>query len=199
MLKFLKLLPYLLIVFLFFRISYLNKQNIRLKNKTATLEENLKKKTIIYKDRIIFKEREVTGTNIKQEAFYIPSEGKVEILNPKDDVQYDLTLIDKMFNKVIKQEDGTILLIKNKGFSIAPEVSIMLSNELEVGGQLKLLYWSRYSSGIGFSDKQTLYGYVSRNISDIFNFTKNTSIQLAVGKNFKEQETRFLLGVNVRL
>ena len=199
MLKFLKLLPYLLIVFLFFRISYLNKQNIRLKNKTATLEENLKKKTIIYKDKIIFKEREVTGVNIKQETFYIPSEGKVEILNPKDDEQYDLTLIDKMFNKVIKQEDGTILLIKNKGFSIAPEVSIMLSNELEVGGQLKLLYWSRYSSGIGFSDKQTLYGYISRNISDIFNFTKNTSIQLAVGKNFKEQETRFLLGVNVRL
>lgn len=199
MLKFLKLLPYLLIVFLFFRISYLNKQNIRLKNKTATLEENLKKKTIIYKDKIIFKEREVTGTNIKQETFYIPSEGKVEILNPKDDEQYDLTLIDKMFNKVIKQEDGTILLIKNKGFSIAPEVSIMLSNELEVGGQLKLLYWSRYSSGIGFSDKQTLYGYISRNISDTFNFTKNTSIQLAVGKNFKEQETRFLLGVNVRL
>lgn len=199
MLKFLKLLPYLLIVFLFFRISYLNKQNIRLKNKTATLEENLKKKTIIYKDKIIFKEREVTGTNIKQETFYIPSEGKVEILNPKDDEQYDLTLIDKMFNKVIKQEDGTILLIKNKGFSIAPEVSIMLSNELEVGGQLKLLYWSRYSSGIGFSDKQTLYGYISRNISDIFNFTKNTSIQLAIGKNFKEQETRFLLGVNVRL
>ena len=199
MLKFLKLLPYLLIVFLFFRISYLNKQNIRIKNKTATLEENLKKKTIIYKDKIIFKEREVTGTNIKQETFYIPSEGKVEILNPKDDEQYDLTLIDKMFNKVIKQEDGTILLIKNKGFSIAPEVSIMLSNELEVGGQLKLLYWSRYSSGIGFSDKQTLYGYISRNISDIFNFTKNTSIQLAVGKNFKEQETRFLLGVNVRL
>lgn len=199
MLKFLKLLPYLLIVFLFFRISYLNKQNIRLKNKTATLEENLKKKTIIYKDKIIFKEREVTGTNIKQETFYIPSEGKVEILNPKDDEQYDLTLIDKMFNKVIKQEDGTILLVKNKGFSIAPEVSIMLSNELEVGGQLKLLYWSRYSSGVGFSDKQTLYGYVSRNISDIFNFTKNTSIQLAIGKNFKEQETRFLLGVNVRL
>ena len=199
MLKFLKLLPYLLIVFLFFRISYLNKQNIRLKNKTATLEENLKKKTIIYKDKIIFKEREITGTNIKQETFYIPSEGKVEILNPKDDEQYDLTLIDKIFNKVIKQEDGTILLIKNKGFSIAPEVSIMLSNELEVGGQLKLLYWSRYSSGIGFSDKQTLYGYISRNISDIFNFTKNTSIQLAVGKNFKEQETRFLLGVNVRL
>lgn len=199
MLKFLKLLPYLLIVFLFFRISYLNKQNTRLKNKTATLEENLKKKTIIYKDKIIFKEREVTGTNIKQETFYIPSEGKVEILNPKDNVDYDLTVIDKMFNKVIKQEDGTILLIKNKGFSIAPEVSIMLSSELEVGGQLKLLYWSRYSSGVGFSDKQTLYGYISRNISDIFNFTKNTSIQLAVGKNFKEQETRFLLGVNVRL
>ena len=67
------------------------------------------------------------------------------------------------------------------------------------GGQLKLLYWGRYSTGVGFTHEQTLYGFASRNISDVFNFTKNTSLQLAVGKNFKEQETKFLLGVSIRL
>lgn len=199
--KYIKFLSYLLIIFLFIRVSYLNKQNIILKNKTATLEENLSKKTIIYKDKIIYKERikEATGTNIKQEAIYIPSEGKVEILTPEEGNKLDLSLIDRIFNKVIKQKDGSVILVQTKGFTIAPEVSIMLSSELEIGGQLKLLYWSRYSSGVGFSDKQTLYGYIGRNVSDIFPFLYNSSIQLGVGKNFKKQETRFLMGVSVRL
>lgn len=197
--KYLKLIPYILLVFLFFRVSYLNKQNIKLKNKTATLEENLSKQTIIYKDKIIYKEREVTGTNIKQETVYIPSEGKIEILTPIEGEKLKLDLIDKMFNKVIKQEDGTILLVKNKGFSIAPELSGMYSEEFELGGQLKLLYWNRYSSGIGFTHKQTLYGYISRNISDVVPFLYNSNIQFAIGKNLKEQETRFLIGLSVRL
>ncbi|MCM1260571.1 MAG: hypothetical protein NC222_06410 [Staphylococcus sp.] len=197
--KYIKFIPYLLIIFLFVRVSYLNKQNILLKNKTATLEKNLSKKTVIYKDKIIYKEREVSGTSIKQETVYIPSEGKVEILTPTDGNKLDLSLIDKVFNKVIKQEDGTIVLIQNRGFSLAPEISGMYSNEFELGLQIKILYWDRYSTGIGFTDKQTLYGFINRNISDIFNFTKNTNLQFAIGKNFKEQETRFLIGVSVRL
>lgn len=200
--KYLKLIPYILLVFCLFRIVYLNKQNTKLKNKTATLEENLSKQVVIYKDKIIYKERvnsEISGTSIKQETVYIPQEGKVEILTPEQGKDVDLSFFDKTFNKVIKQDDGTIVLIKNKGFSIAPELSIMASDKLEVGGQLKLLYWGRYSTGIGFTHEQTLYGFASRNISDVFNFTKNTSLQLAVGKNFKEQETKFLLGVSIRL
>lgn len=199
MLKYIKLLPYLLIIFLFVRVSYLNKQNVLLKNKTATLEENLSKKTIVYKDKIIYKEREITGTNIKQETVYIPSEGKVEILTPTEGNKLDLSLIDKVFNKVIKQDDGTVILVQNRGFSFAPEIAGLYSNEFELGLQLKLIYWNRYSAGTGFTDKETLYGYINRNISDIFPFLKNTNLQFAIGKNFKEQETRFLIGVSVRL
>ena len=200
--KYLKLIPYILILFLVCRVVYLDRQNTKLKNQTATLEENLSKQTIIYKDKIIYKERtgnEATGVNINQETVYIPSEGKVEILTPEEGKDIDLSLYDKLFNKIIKQEDGTILLIKNRGFSLAPELAGMYSSEFELGGQLKLLYWSRYSAGIGFTDKQTLYGYVGRNISDVTPFLKNTSVQAAIGKNFKEQETRFLLGINIRL
>ena len=200
--KYLKLIPYILLVFCLFRIVYLDRQNTKLKNKTATLEENLSKQVVIYKDKIIYKERvqnEISGTSIKQETVYIPQEGKVEILTPEQGKDVDLSFFDKTFNKVIKQDDGTVVLIKNKGFSIAPELSIMASDKLEVGGQLKLLYWGRYSTGVGFTHEQTLYGFASRNISDVFNFTKNTSLQLAVGKNFKEQETKFLLGVGIRL
>ena len=200
--KYLKLIPYILLVFCLFRIIYLDRQNTKLKNKTATLEENLSKQVVIYKDKIIYKERvnnEISGTSVKQETVYIPQEGKVEILTPEQGKDVDLSFFDKTFNKVIKQDDGTIVLIKNKGFSIAPELSIMASDKLEVGGQLKLLYWGRYSTGVGFTHEQTLYGFASRNISDVFNFTKNTSLQLAVGKNFKEQETKFLLGVSIRL
>lgn len=200
--KYLKLVPYILLVFCLFRIVYLDRQNTKLKNKTATLEENLSKQVVIYKDKIIYKERvnnEISGTSVKQETVYIPQEGKVEILTPEQGKDVDLSFFDKTFNKVIKQDDGTIVLIKNKGFSIAPELSIMASDKLEVGGQLKLLYWGRYSTGVGFTHEQTLYGFASRNISDVFNFTKNTSLQLAVGKNFKEQETKFLLGVSIRL
>lgn len=197
--KYIKFIPYIIIIFLFCRIIYLDNQNTKLKNQTATLQENLSKQTIIYRDKIVYKEKEVSGTSVKQETVYIPSEGKIEILTPEEGKTVDLSIYDKLFNKIIKQEDGSILLIKNRGFSIAPEASIMLSNELEFGGQLKLLYWGRYSSGIGFTDKQTLYGYISRNISDVVPFLYNSNIQLAVGKNFKEQETRILAGVSVRL
>lgn len=197
--KYLKLIPYILILFLVCRVVYLDRQNTKLKNQTATLEENLSKQTIIYRDKIIYKEKEVSGTSVKQETIYIPSEGKIEILTPEEGKNIDLSWYDKFFNKIIKQEDGTILLIKNRGFSLAPELAGMYSSEFELGGQLKLLYWSRYSAGIGFTDKQTLYGYIGRNISDVTPFLKNTSVQAAIGKNFKEQETRFLLGINVRL
>ena len=197
--KYLKLIPYILILFLVCRVVYLDRQNTKLKNQTATLEENLSKQTIIYRDKIIYKEKEVSGTSVKQETVYIPSEGKIEILTPEEGKNIDLSWYDKLFNKIIKQEDGTILLIKNRGFSLAPELAGMYSSEFELGGQLKLLYWSRYSAGIGFTDKQTLYGYVGRNISDVTPFLKNTSVQAAIGKNFKEQETRFLLGINIRL
>lgn len=200
--KYLKLIPYLIIAFLLFRIVYLNKQNTLLIDKTATLEENLKNKTVIYKDKIIYKERvgsEVSGTEIKQETVYVPVDGKVEILTPEEGNKLDLNLIDKVFNHVIKQEDGSVILVKNKGFTLAPEVALLYSNKLEFGGQIKVFYWNRYNLGIGFTNEETLYGYASRNISDILPFLNNTSAQVGYGKDLDDRDTKILFGVSVRL
>ena len=199
--KFFKLIPYLIIVFLLFRIVYLNKQNTVLIDKNATLEENLKNKTIIYKDKIIYKERidTVSGTEVKQETVYIPIDGKIEILTPAEGNKLNLGTFDKLFNHIIKQEDGSIILVKDKGFTISPEVATLYSDKLELGLQLKLFYWSRYNFGAGITNNSVLYGYAARNISDILNFTKNTSIQAGLGKDLEEGNTKFLFGLSVRL
>ena len=197
----LKILPYVLIAFLLYRIVSLNKQNTILIDKTATLEENLKNKTIIYKDKIIYKERvdTVSGTEIKQETVYVPADGKIEILTPAEQEKLDLGILDKVFNHIIKQEDGSVILVKDKGFTIAPEVAALYSNKLELGFQLKVFYWSRYNTGIGITNEETLYGYISRNISDIIPFLKNSSAQVGYGKDLDDGNTKILFGVNVRL
>lgn len=197
--KFFKLVPYILIAFLLWRVVYLNKQNTTLIDKTATLEENLKNKTIIYKDKIVYKERVVSGTEVKQETVYVPIDGKIEILTPEEADTLDVKLIDKIFNHIIKQEDGSVILIKNKGFTVAPEVAALYSNKLELGLQAKIFYWDRYNAGLGITNNEIIYIYGSRNISDIFNFTQNTSAQVALGKDLKEGSTKILLGVNIRL
>lgn len=200
--KFFKLIPYLIIAFLLIRIVYLNKQNTVLIDKNATLEENLKNKTIIYKDKIIYKERigdSVTGTDIKQTTIYVPIDGKIEILTPAEGNKLNLGTFDKLFNHIIKQEDGSIILVKDKGFTISPEVAALYSDKLELGLQLKLFYWSRYNFGAGITNNSVLYGYASRNISDILNFTKNTSIQAGLGKDLDDGDTKFLFGLSVRL
>ena len=200
--KFFKLIPYLIIAFLLIRIVYLNKQNTVLIDKNATLEENLKNKTVIYKDKIIYKERigdSVIGTDIKQTTIYVPIDGKIEILTPAEGNKLNLGTFDKLFNHIIKQEDGSIILVKDKGFTISPEVAALYSDKLELGLQLKLFYWSRYNFGAGITNNSLLYGYASRNLSDILNFTKNTSIQPGLGKDLDDGDTKFLFGLSVRL
>lgn len=199
--KLFKLIPYLIIAFLLIRIVYLNKQNTLLIDKTATLEENLKNKTVIYKDKIIYKERvdTVSGTEVKQETVYIPVDGKIEILTPAEQEKLNLNILDKVFNHIIKQEDGSVILVKNKGFTLAPEVAALYSDKLELGLQVKVFYWDRYNLGAGITNNYVLYGYASRNISDILNFTKNTSAQVSFGKDLENGDTKFLFGVSVRL
>lgn len=197
--KILRILPYILIAFLLYRIVSLNKQNTILIDKTTTLEENLKNKTVIYKDKIVYKERVVNGTEVKQTTVYVPIDGKIEILTPAEQEKLNLGIFDKTFNHVIKQEDGSVILVKNKGFTLAPEISALYSNKLELGFQIKVFYWSRYNTGVGITNEETLYGYISRNISDIIPFIHNTSAQISYGKDLDEGNTKFLFGVNVRL
>ena len=142
-----KILPYILIIFLCFRIVLLNKQNVVLIDSNAKLSERLKKQVVIYKDKIIAKERidSVSGQDIKQTTVYVPVDGKIEILTPEEGNKLNLGTFDKLFNHIIKQEDGSVILVKDKGFTIAPEIAGLYSNRLELGLQLKLFYWSRYN------------------------------------------------------
>ena len=201
--KIFKLIPYLIIAFLLFRIIYLNKQNTVLIDKNVTLEENLKNKTIIYKDKIIYKERikgnDVTGTEVQQTTVYVPVDGKIEILTPEEGNKLELGTLDKIFNHIIKQEDGSIILVKDKGFTFAPEIAGLYSDKLELGVQLKVFYWSRYNFGAGITNNSVLYGYASRSISDILSFTRNTSAQIGLGKDLEDGNTKFLFGLSVRL
>ena len=196
-----KILPYILIIFLCFRIVLLNKQNVVLIDSNAKLSERLKKQVVIYKDKIIAKERidSVSGQDIKQTTVYVPVDGKIEILTPEEGNKLNLGTFDKLFNHIIKQEDGSVILVKDKGFTIAPEIAGLYSNRLELGLQLKLFYWSRYNFGAGITNNSVLYGYAARSISDILPFTHNTSAQIALGKDLEEGNTRFLFGLSVRL
>ena len=198
--KVFKLIPYLIIAFLLWRIVYLNKQNTILIDKTATLEENLKNKTVIYKDKIIYKERignSVTGTDIKQTTVYVPYNGYINILTPEEGQKLDLNLSNKLFNHIIKQEDGSVILIKDKGFTFSPSASLIYTNKLEIGVQSRFLFYKRYGIGIGITNQYMLYTYIDRNVSDIINLFKNTNMQLTIGKDLENGKFKLGVGINV--
>ena len=187
-----------LIVFLSLRVVYLDKQNTTLRGKTAELSEQLKSQTIITKEKIVYKYRDSNG-DPKQQEYYVPSEGSIEIITPKDNENVKPSKIDNLFNQIIEQTDGSLIKIQNKGFCLAPELGINYSKEFEASLQVRLLYWNRYNAGVGITHKETAFIYGSRNISDILNFTRNTSLQIGLGKNFKENDTRLLIGLSTRL
>lgn len=187
-----------LIAFLSFRVVYLNNQNIALRGKTAELSEQLKSQTIITKEKIIYKYRDTEGKP-KQQEFYVPSEGSIEIITPKENENIKPGKIEGLFSNIIEQTDGSLIKIQNKGFAFAPELGAIWSKEFEATLQLRLMYWNRYNAGIGVGHKETIFIYGSRNISDILNFTRNTSFQIGLGKNIKDNDTRFIVGLSVRL
>lgn len=187
-----------LIAFLSLRVVYLDKQNTTLRGKTAELSEQLKSQTIITKEKIVYKYRDREGKP-KQQEYYVPSEGSIEIITPKENEDIKPTIIDNFFNTIVEQTDGSLIKIQNKGLCFAPEFGIISSKELEAAFQLRLLYWNRYNAGVGIGHKDTLFIYGSRNVSDILSFTRNTSLEIGLGKNFKDQDTRFIIGLGVRL
>lgn len=196
--KIINLVLIIIIAFLAFRVAYLDRQNTALKGEAAELSEKLKSQVVVTKEKIVYKYRDNAG-NAKQETIYVPSEGQVEIITPKEEETIKPSHVDTFFNTYIEQTDGSIIKVQNKGLALAPEVGILYTDKLEVALQLRLAYWNRYNAGIGFSNEQTAFAYVSRHLSDIFNFLQNTSIQIGIGKNFKEQDTKFGIGLVTRL
>ena len=187
----------MLCLFLSLRIIYLNSKNNELIGNNTELSEKLKSQIIITKEKIVYKYRD--EDNAKEKNFYVPSEGSIEIITPKDNENVKPSKIDNLFNQIIEQTDGSLIKIQNKGFCLAPELGVNYSKEFEASLQLRLMYWNRYNAGVGITHKETAFIYGSRNISDILNFTRNTSLQIGLGKNFKENDTRLLIGLSTRL
>ena len=149
----------LLFAIAYFAVSnYLNVNKIdKLTIENATLSEDLKSKTTIYKDKIIYQTRikEKVVTHIK----YLPPEGQATI--------------------TVDNNNQTILTVKEKGFCIYPAIQGIASKTLQIGLGVRLAYWNRYGLGLGLSNEIKPYLYIDRRISDFIPFFQNTSVGIS--------------------
>ncbi len=187
---------FVLIAFLSMRISYLSSANSKLRFNNAELEEQLKSKVVVEKDKLIYVYRDKENKP-KQEEVYIPHAGSVTVVTPKDNEEVNLSTIDNLTSQVIETDTGTIL-VKYRGFTISPEISLFYAGVgPEVGLQTQLAFWGRYGAGIGIGHRSTLYGFAERNISDIIPVAKNTNFMINIGKNLKDQKVVVGAGLSV--
>lgn len=138
--------------------NYLNTTKIdKLTIENATLSEDLKSKTAIYKDKVIYQTRikEKVVTQIK----YLPPEGQATI--------------------TVDNNNQTILTVKQKGFCIYPAIQGIASKTLQIGLGVRLAYWNRYGLGLGLSNEIKPYLYIDRRISDFIPFCQNTSVGIS--------------------
>jgi hypothetical protein len=192
----LRLIPWILIAILLFRVYHLNKQVNDYQDKTAELSEKLKNQTVIKQTEIVYKYRTKEGT-VTQKTVYVPVYGSINMLTPIEGGEINLSFWDKLTNQIIKNDDGSVVLINTRGFTFRPNITAFLSEDPEVGIGATLAFWNRYNAGIGFGHKETLYLYGGRNISDIFTFMPNTSAVAVIGRNLKEQDNRLGIGLSV--
>lgn len=190
------LVALLLILFLSFRVAYLNKANTNLRANAAELEEQLKSKVVVEKDKIVYVYRDKENKPVQEEV-YVPSAGSVSILTPKPNEELHLGFWDNLTTHIIDTENG-LILVKYRGFTISPEIALFYAGVgPEVGGQLQIAFWGRYGAGIGIGHRGTLYAFGERSISDIIPFATNTNVMLNIGRNLKEQKMVVGAGISV--
>lgn len=187
-----------IIAFLVWNNHKLNKKLKAAYSKNAELEEELKTKITITKDKIVYVYRDKETP--KQEEAYVPPMGEVEIKAPKEEKVNGSLVPNKVecswFQKKIEL-DNAIVCITNKGFGVKPGLGTFIAKEPEVSFNLSLAYWGRYITGIGFGHRETAFVYGGRHISDILSFAPNTFIMGGLGYNLKEQDKRVLLGLGI--
>lgn len=171
-----------------------------LASRNATLAENLKSSTEVTHERIVYKWRDSSGT-VHVSDIYVPPEGKVTVLNPKDGKDASAKdvgkggLVDKLTGVVDKAvsgvtttviknpETGELILVKKAGVCFAPALAgtAALNYGLGVGLQARLLYYNRWGVGPGISSKEYGYIFVDRRISDLVPYIKNTAVGIHGG------------------
>lgn len=143
--------------------NYLNTKKIdKLTIENSKLADDLKMKTVVYKDKVVFQVRE--NEKIKTVIKYLPPESSATITT-------DIN-------------NQSALIIKNKGFTFKPSASFILNSELLGGLSCRFLFWDRYGLGIGLNSKIRPYVYADRRISDFIPFAENTAIGVCYNGSF---------------
>lgn len=148
---------------LYFAVSNKINQNKidKLMIENATLSEDLKNKTTIYKDKIVFQTRYKDKVITKIE--YLPPESHTTITTDNN--------------------DQTELHIQQKGFCLFPAINGIASSTLQIGFGARLFYYDRYGLGAGISSEFKPYLYIDRRISDFIPFFQNTSVGVSYDGN----------------
>lgn len=148
---------------LYFGISNkINENKIdKLTIENATLSEELKNKTTIYKDKVVFQTRYKDKVITKIE--YLPPESHTTITT--------------------NNQDQTELHIQQKGFCLFPAVNSIASNTFHFGLGARLFFLDRYGLGVGISNELKPYLYIDRRISDFIPFFQNTAVGVSYDGN----------------
>ena len=142
--------------------NYLNTTKIdKLTIENSKLAEDLKMKTVIYKDKIVFQTRYKDKVITKIE--YLPPESHTIITTDN--------------------QDQTTLNIQTKGFCLFPAINSIASNTFQFGFGARLFFWDRYGLGVGISNELKPYLYIDRRISDFIPFCQNTAVGVSYDGN----------------
>lgn len=195
--KYLFIIVGLLIIYLCGMVYYLGGQLKDAKSKNAELDSRLQSAIEVNNNQGKYTYRDSSGT-AKQISFYVPPSGKVQVVAPKENTSYNLSWVDKVFNKVIETDNGYII-IKDKGFAFTPMLGIFYNSKLDASLNIELLFYNRYGLGIFGSYNKVVGIYISRNISDIFPIFKNTCVVVNYGFDVDKQSNKFGFGLGIYL
>jgi len=158
-------LIYIILIFglIYFGVSNKINQN-KIDNLTITnsiLSEDLKAKTVIYKDKVVFQTRYKDKVITKVE--YLPPESHTTIITDNN--------------------NQTTLNIQKKGFCLLPAINGIASEHLQLGFGARFVYWNRYGLGLGLSSEIKPYLYIDRRVSDFIPFLQNSTVGVSYDGN----------------
>lgn len=172
-------------------IVFGNKQHIEYVSAKAANMQASEKEQIVYKKDTLKIKKNLGQENAIINTMYVPREGSVTIKTPKEKEEIKVSLLDKIQNKVIKEDDGRVILLKNRGFTFRPAIAVSYGSKLNVAGQARLVYWARLGAGAGYDSERVVYVF-----SDyILPYLSNASIGLKVGRGTEKE----VVGINLAL
>ncbi len=131
----------------------LNNTITELNVKNKSLAEDVKLK--VDGRTVVYRDREKIVT------VYVPAEGGLIVKKPDD-------------------KGNVVVVIKNKGFTARPGIGLFYDGKVNGGLDLKLIYWDRYSMGLG-SSLDSPYVWLSRHVDDLVPILHPQNVEFSIG------------------